>query len=204
MPQAFAAGLGRRVRAAGDHPDRQRRRAAAARPQPCEDGRMIDLDDRHRPRSAGEPAADRASAPRIRLRGRAAARGPPRSRRRQRPATARPRARPCSTSATCRSTTARTARSAWTTLKIYRHLVTAVIGPSGCGKSTFIRSLNRMNDSIPGFRIEGQVLYHGHDVYAAASTASRCAAGSGWCSRSRTRSRSRSTTTSPGRRATSG
>jgi phosphate transport system ATP-binding protein len=54
---------------------------------------------------------------------------------------------------------------AGTTLKIYRHLVTAVIGPSGCGKSTFIRSLNRMNDGIPGFRIEGQILYHGHDVY---------------------------------------
>jgi phosphate transport system ATP-binding protein len=57
----------------------------------------------------------------------------------------------------------------WTTLKIYRHLVTAVIGPSGCGKSTFIRSLNRMNDAIPGFRVEGRVLYHGHDVYAAAT-----------------------------------
>jgi phosphate transport system ATP-binding protein len=55
----------------------------------------------------------------------------------------------------------------WTTFKIYRHLVTAVIGPSGCGKSTFIRSLNRMNDAIRGFRIEGQVLYHGHDVYGA-------------------------------------
>ena len=52
-----------------------------------------------------------------------------------------------------------------TTLKIYRNLVTAVIGPSGCGKSTFIRSLNRMNDAIPGFRLSGQVLYHGHDVY---------------------------------------
>ena len=52
-----------------------------------------------------------------------------------------------------------------TTLRIYRNLVTAVIGPSGCGKSTFIRTLNRMNDAIPGFRIEGQVLYHGHDVY---------------------------------------
>jgi phosphate transport system ATP-binding protein len=50
-------------------------------------------------------------------------------------------------------------------LKIYRNQVTAVIGPSGCGKSTFIRSLNRMNDAIPGFRIEGQVLYHGHDLY---------------------------------------
>jgi phosphate transport system ATP-binding protein len=54
-----------------------------------------------------------------------------------------------------------------TSLKIYRNLVTAVIGPSGCGKSTFIRSLNRMNDSIPSFRIEGEVLYHGHDVYGA-------------------------------------
>jgi phosphate transport system ATP-binding protein len=54
-----------------------------------------------------------------------------------------------------------------TTMKIYRNQVTAVIGPSGCGKSTFIRSLNRMNDSIPGFRVDGQVLYHGHDVYGA-------------------------------------
>jgi len=54
---------------------------------------------------------------------------------------------------------------AGTSLKIYRNQVTAVIGPSGCGKSTFIRSLNRMNDAIPGFRIEGQVLYHGHDLY---------------------------------------
>jgi phosphate transport system ATP-binding protein len=56
----------------------------------------------------------------------------------------------------------------WTTFPIYRNLVTAVIGPSGCGKSTFIRSLNRMNDSIPGFRLDGRVLYHGHDVYGAA------------------------------------
>ena len=54
---------------------------------------------------------------------------------------------------------------AGTSLKIYRNQVTAVIGPSGCGKSTFIRSLNRMNDPIPGFRIDGQVLYHGHDLY---------------------------------------
>jgi phosphate transport system ATP-binding protein len=52
-----------------------------------------------------------------------------------------------------------------TSLKIRRNLVTAVIGPSGCGKSTFIRSLNRMNDSILGFRLTGEVLYHGHDVY---------------------------------------
>jgi phosphate transport system ATP-binding protein len=57
----------------------------------------------------------------------------------------------------------------YTTLKIYRNQVTAVIGPSGCGKSTFIRSLNRMNDGIPGFALGGQVLYHGHDLYAAAT-----------------------------------
>ncbi len=56
-----------------------------------------------------------------------------------------------------------------TTLKIYRNLITAVIGPSGCGKTTFIRSLNRMNDSIPGFKLTGQILYHGHDVYASAT-----------------------------------
>jgi phosphate transport system ATP-binding protein len=54
----------------------------------------------------------------------------------------------------------------WTTMQIYRNLVTAVIGPSGCGKSTFIRSLNRMNDSIPEFKLGGQILYHGHDLYA--------------------------------------
>ena len=51
-------------------------------------------------------------------------------------------------------------------LKIYRNVITALIGPSGCGKTTFLRSLNRMNDSVPGFRLEGQILYHGHDLYA--------------------------------------
>ena len=54
------------------------------------------------------------------------------------------------------------------TMKIHRNLVTALIGPSGCGKTTFLRCLNRMNDSIPGFGIEGQLLYHGHDVYGSA------------------------------------
>ncbi|HUK93926.1 MAG TPA: phosphate ABC transporter ATP-binding protein PstB [Gaiellaceae bacterium] len=49
-------------------------------------------------------------------------------------------------------------------LEIDRNVVTAVIGPSGCGKSTFIRCLNRMNDEIPGFRQEGQILYHGTDI----------------------------------------
>jgi phosphate transport system ATP-binding protein len=55
------------------------------------------------------------------------------------------------------------------TMKIYRGMITALIGPSGCGKTTFLRSLNRMNDSVPGFRIEGEVLYHGHDVYGNAA-----------------------------------
>jgi phosphate transport system ATP-binding protein len=43
--------------------------------------------------------------------------------------------------------------------------ITALIGPSGCGKSTLIRCLNRMNDLIPGARVEGKVLYHGQDLY---------------------------------------
>ena len=51
------------------------------------------------------------------------------------------------------------------TLGIRRGEITALIGPSGCGKTTFLRSLNRMNDSVPGFRIEGSVLYHGHELY---------------------------------------
>jgi phosphate transport system ATP-binding protein len=50
-------------------------------------------------------------------------------------------------------------------LRIQRNIVTAIIGPSGCGKSTFLRSLNRLNDSVPGFRLDGRILYHGHDVY---------------------------------------
>ncbi len=44
--------------------------------------------------------------------------------------------------------------------------VTAIIGPSGCGKSTFIRTLNRMNDVIPGVRVEGEILLDGQDVNA--------------------------------------
>jgi len=52
-------------------------------------------------------------------------------------------------------------------LRIPRNRITALIGPSGCGKTTFLRSLNRMNDSVSSFRLEGQILYHGHDMYAA-------------------------------------
>ncbi|MBP7707678.1 MAG: phosphate ABC transporter ATP-binding protein [Candidatus Aminicenantes bacterium] len=48
----------------------------------------------------------------------------------------------------------------------YDRKVTAIIGPSGCGKSTFIRTLNRMNDVIPGTRIEGRILLDGGDINA--------------------------------------
>ena len=51
-------------------------------------------------------------------------------------------------------------------LDIPANRVTALIGPSGCGKSTFLRSINRMNDIIPGVRVEGEVLVDGKDIYA--------------------------------------
>jgi phosphate transport system ATP-binding protein len=51
-------------------------------------------------------------------------------------------------------------------LRISPNLVTAFIGPSGCGKSTFLRTLNRMNDIIPGTRVEGKALIEGEDIYA--------------------------------------
>ena len=44
--------------------------------------------------------------------------------------------------------------------------ISALIGPSGCGKSTVLRSLNRMNDLIPTARTDGEVLYHGANIYA--------------------------------------
>ncbi len=49
---------------------------------------------------------------------------------------------------------------------IKSHSITALIGPSGCGKSTFLRCLNRMNDTIPGVRVEGEILLDGEDIYA--------------------------------------
>ncbi|MBW3659646.1 MAG: ATP-binding cassette domain-containing protein, partial [Actinobacteria bacterium] len=49
---------------------------------------------------------------------------------------------------------------------IPRNEITALIGPSGCGKSTLLRSLNRMNDLIPGARVDGFIGYHGQDIYA--------------------------------------
>ncbi|MDQ3857794.1 MAG: phosphate ABC transporter ATP-binding protein PstB [Actinomycetota bacterium] len=50
-------------------------------------------------------------------------------------------------------------------LDVYRNSVTAFIGPSGCGKSTLIRCFNRMNDLIQSARVEGEVRYHGADLY---------------------------------------
>ena len=50
-------------------------------------------------------------------------------------------------------------------LEMERNTVTALIGPSGCGKSTFLRLLNRMNDLIPGARLEGKVTVDGEDIY---------------------------------------
>jgi phosphate transport system ATP-binding protein len=51
-------------------------------------------------------------------------------------------------------------------VKIRPNEVTALIGPSGCGKSTFLRTLNRMNDIVPGARVEGAVTIDGRDIYA--------------------------------------
>jgi phosphate transport system ATP-binding protein len=51
------------------------------------------------------------------------------------------------------------------TFDVYKHNITALIGPSGCGKSTLIRCFNRMNDLIPTAKVEGEILYHGEDLY---------------------------------------
>jgi len=50
-------------------------------------------------------------------------------------------------------------------IEIEPRKVTALIGPSGCGKSTFLRCLNRMNDTIPGTRVDGKILLDGKDIY---------------------------------------
>ena len=54
-------------------------------------------------------------------------------------------------------------------LPIREHQVTALIGPSGCGKSTFLRTLNRMNDLIPGTRTDGEALFDGENIYSKAT-----------------------------------
>lgn len=52
-------------------------------------------------------------------------------------------------------------------LKIQPRMITAIIGPSGCGKSTVLRSFNRMNDFVPSFHLDGSILYHDQNIYAA-------------------------------------
>ncbi|MBN1372144.1 MAG: phosphate ABC transporter ATP-binding protein [Anaerolineaceae bacterium] len=51
-------------------------------------------------------------------------------------------------------------------LQVIPQKITAIIGPSGCGKSTVLRSFNRMNDFVPSFHMEGEVLFHGQNIYA--------------------------------------
>ena len=52
-------------------------------------------------------------------------------------------------------------------LDIPEKSITALIGPSGCGKSTFLKTLNRMNDLVPGVKITGEVAYHGQNIFEA-------------------------------------
>lgn len=52
-------------------------------------------------------------------------------------------------------------------MEIEERKITALIGPSGCGKSTFLKTLNRMNERIPGVKISGEVLYRGNDIFSA-------------------------------------
>jgi len=54
-------------------------------------------------------------------------------------------------------------------LEVAAGAVTGLLGPSGCGKSTFIRCLNRMHELVPRTRVEGKILFHGEDLYAAGS-----------------------------------
>ncbi|HCL98703.1 MAG TPA: phosphate ABC transporter ATP-binding protein [Fervidobacterium sp.] len=50
-------------------------------------------------------------------------------------------------------------------LKIEKNKITAIMGPSGCGKSTLLRSINRINDLVPEFRTEGEILFHDRNIY---------------------------------------
>lgn len=52
------------------------------------------------------------------------------------------------------------------TMDIPEHSITALIGPSGCGKSTFLKTLNRMNDLVPGVKIQGEIKYNNTDIFA--------------------------------------
>ena len=52
-------------------------------------------------------------------------------------------------------------------IEIPEHSITALIGPSGCGKSTFLKTLNRMQDLVPGVKITGEVMYNGQNIFDA-------------------------------------
>jgi phosphate transport system ATP-binding protein len=58
-------------------------------------------------------------------------------------------------------------------LDIHAAEITAFIGPSGCGKSTVLRCFNRMNDTVPGARVEGRITYHGIDLYGPSISATQ-------------------------------
>ena len=93
----------------------------------------------------------------------------------------------------------RRARRARRVVRRRTRRVTAIIGPSGCGKSTLLRCLNRMHETVPGARVEGEVRFEGRDIYGdGVSARSACGDTSAWCSSARRRSRRcRSATTSP-------
>ena len=58
-------------------------------------------------------------------------------------------------------------------MNIPENSITALIGPSGCGKSTFLKTLNRMNDLIPGVKITGDIRYNGEDIFSPAMDVNR-------------------------------
>ena len=90
---------------------------------------------------------------------------PHRKRRNGPAATAAPNPTSSSTASSTRCTTASFLAVRDSHVQIEKGKITGFIGPSGCGKSTVLRSLNRMNDLIRGFRFEGHVHFHGQDVY---------------------------------------
>ena len=74
-------------------------------------------------------------------------------------------------------------------LSIDANEVTAFIGPSGCGKSTLLKSINRMNDLVPGCRITGEMLLDGENIYSGKWMSTDSANGSAWYFRNQIRSR---------------
>ena len=67
--------------------------------------------------------------------------------------------------------------------------ITALIGPSGCGKSTFLKTLNRMNDLIPGVKITGDIRYKGREIFDPSVDVNNCVRRSAWSSKNRIRFR---------------